>query len=139
MKNAECRVDSNDAKAFLMIDENTFGIPVAYYNGSNTKLVFKTFTVENNKFTEKNVYVHSSKEDYSNVFRGTFIGSFVYTISDTTVKQFDMKSENELSSLTYYERKETPEVENNPDSDATVAAYTATTKAGTRTQTTRAS
>ncbi len=139
MKNAECRVDSNDAKAFLMIDENTFGIPVAYYNGSNTKLVFKTFTVENNKFTEKNVYVHSSKEDYSNVFRGTFIGSFVYTISDTTVKQFDMKSEKELSSLTYYERKETPEVENNPDSDATVAAYTATTKAGTRTQTTLAS
>lgn len=105
IKNASCNINSWDAKAFLMIDKNTFGIPVTYYDGNASKLIFKTFTVENNDFTEKNAYLHSNGIEYSNVFRGSFIGKYVYTISDNTVKQFDMQSEKELSSLVYYESK----------------------------------
>lgn len=105
IKNAYCNVDSSDAKAFVTIDENTFGIPVIYEDISDDyyylKPAFKTFTVKDGKFVEKNVYVHSSKEDDCNLFRGTFIGKYVYTISEDTVKQFDMESEKELASLVY--------------------------------------
>ena len=105
IKNAYCNVDSSDAKAFVTIDENTFGIPVIYEDISDDyyylKPAFKTFTVKDGKFVEKNVYVHSSKKDYCNIFRGTFIGKYVYTISEDTVKQFDMQSEKELASLVY--------------------------------------
>ena len=89
----------------MTIDENTFGIPVIYEDISDDyyylKPAFKTFTVKDGKFVEKNVYVHSSKEDDCNLFRGTFIGKYVYTISEDTVKQFDMESEKELASLVY--------------------------------------
>ena len=105
IKNAYCNVDSSDAKAFVTLDENTFGIPVIYEDISDDyyylKPAFKTFTVKDGKFVEKNVYVHSSKEDDCNLFRGTFIGKYVYTISEDTVKQFDMESEKELASLVY--------------------------------------
>ncbi len=110
IKNAFCNVDSSDAKAFVTIDENTFGIPVIYEDISDDyyylKPAFKTFTVKDGKFVEKNVYVHSSKKDYCNIFRGTFIGKYVYTISEDTVKQFDMQSEKELASLVYVEKSE---------------------------------
>lgn len=105
IKNAYCNVDSSDAKAFVTIDENTFGIPVIYEDISNDyyylKPAFKTFSVKDGKFVEKNVYVHSSKEEDCYLFRGTFIGKYVYTISEDTVKQFDMESEKELASLVY--------------------------------------
>ena len=67
---------------------------------------------------EKNVYVHSSNKDYCNIFRGTFIGKYVYTISEDTVKQFDMQSENELASLVYQKEEESD--------NETVTEYTVT-------------
>lgn len=104
IKNAYCNVDSSDAKAFVLIDENTFGIPVVYESTGEEyyqRLVFKTFTVKDGKFTEKNAYVHGVSADGSSLFRGTFIGKYVYTISENTVRQFDMQSEKELASLAY--------------------------------------
>lgn len=110
IKNAYCNIDSGDAKAFVMIDENTFGIPVIYENVNSDyyylKPAFKTFSVKDGKFVEKNVYVHSSKEDYCDIFRGTFIGNYVFTLTESTVKKFDMQSEKELSSLVYVEKSE---------------------------------
>ena len=122
IKNAYCNVDSSDAKAFVTIDENTFGIPVIYEDISDDyyylKPAFKTFTVKDGKFVEKNVYVHSSRENDCNIFRGTFIGKYVYTISDDTVKQFDMQSEKELASLVYQKEEESD--------NETVTEYTVT-------------
>ncbi|MDO4379769.1 MAG: beta-propeller domain-containing protein [Clostridia bacterium] len=112
IKNAFC--DVNDSpKSFLTIDENTFGIPVQYAdynsNGYGSKVIFKTFTVKDGEFIEKNNYVHAGHGFDSEFFRGTFIGNYIYTLDGETVKQFDMKSEKELSALDYVTEKETKE------------------------------
>lgn len=100
IKNASCDVNYSP-KSFLTIDENTFGIPVYYYGAKYGKLIFKTFTVKDGKFSEKSNYIHSGKSNGSEFFRGTFIGNVVYTIDETTVKQFNMNTEEELAALDY--------------------------------------
>lgn len=109
IKNAYCDIFAFSAKAFVQIDENTFGIPVSYETFNNDqfgeKLVFKTFTVKNNKFSEKNAYIHSTSNDYTGLFRGTFIENKVYTLDGETLKQFDMESEKVLSVLNYKAEK----------------------------------
>ncbi len=104
MKNAFCDVNESP-KSFLTIDENTFGIPVQYVddnsNGYGSRVIFKTFTVKDGEFIEKNNYVHVSHGFNSEFFRGTFIENYIYTLDGETVKQFDMKSEKELSALDY--------------------------------------
>ena len=122
IKNASCDVNYS-SKSFLTIDENTFGIPVYYYVANGGKLVFKTFTVENGKFGEKGNYIHSGNSNGSNIFRGTFIGDYIYTVDDTTVKQFNMKTEEELAALDYMPESENeePAVDvKNIDEDVTV-------------------
>lgn len=106
IKNASCNVNDSP-KSFLTIDENTFGIPVYYYTEKSGKLIFKTFTVKNGKFSEKSNYIHSGNSEGSHFFRGTFIGDYIYTIDETTVKQFNINSEEELAALDYM-----PETEN---------------------------
>lgn len=105
IKNASCDISQSSAKAYVQIDENTFGIPVYYQittkDLTDQKLVFKTFTVENNKFSEKNAYIHSSASEYSGQFRGTFIGDKIYTLDGGILKQFDAESEKVLSALSY--------------------------------------
>ncbi len=125
IKNASCDVNYSP-KSFLTIDENTFGIPVYYYGAKSGKLVFKTFTVKDGKFSEKSNYLHSGKSNGSDFFRGTFIGNYVYTIDDTTVKQFNMSTEEELAALDYMpetesENEDTPVLYNSVDEDATIA------------------
>lgn len=104
VKNAYCMANDSP-KSFLTIDENTFGIPLQYNIENDddyiTKYIFKTFTVSDGKFVEKNSYIHSGNTGYTAFFRGTFIGNYIYTIDGETVKQFDMKSEKELSALDY--------------------------------------
>ncbi len=114
IKDAYCDIDSSSAKAFLTIDENTFGIPVCYnsYDSKgqfNQTLAFKVFSVENGKFAEKNVYVHGSNDNGYVFFRGTFISDRIYTVSDSDIKQFDMNSEELLASLEYFEESEEAE------------------------------
>lgn len=122
IKNASCDVNYSP-KSFLTIDENTFGIPVYYYGAKSGKLVFKTFTVKDGKFSEKSNYLHSGKSNGSDFFRGTFIENYVYTIDDTTVKQFNLNTEEELATLDYMpisDSEDTPIVYNDEVVEVTV-------------------
>ena len=122
IKNASCDVNYSP-KSFLTIDENTFGIPVYYYGAKYGKLIFKTFTVKDGKFSEKSNYLHSGKSNGSDFFRGTFIENYVYTVDETTVKQFNMNTEEELAALDYMpisDNEETPIAYNDDVVEVTV-------------------
>lgn len=108
IKNASCSVNYSP-KSFLTIDENTFGIPVYYHTAKSGKLIFKTFTVKDGKFSEKSRYIHNVNSEGSDFFRGTFIGDYIYTIDETTVKQFNMNTEEELAALDYISETENEE------------------------------
>lgn len=107
-------VNSANAKEFVMLDENTFAIPltVSEGNGKNDdyrqRYVFKTFTVRDNKIVEKKSYNHGVVKGYDGYgfFRGTFIADKVFTVDSKTVKKFDMNSARLLSALDYAPEEE---------------------------------
>lgn len=102
-------VNSANAKEFVMLDENTFAIPLTVDegNGKNDdyrqRYVFKTFTVKDNRIVEKKSYNHGVVKGYDGYgfFRGTFIADKVFTVDSKTVKKFDMNSAKLLSTLDY--------------------------------------
>lgn len=107
-------VNSADAKEFVMLDENTFAIPLTVDegNGKNDeyrqRYVFKTFTVKDNRIVEKKSYNHGVVKGYDGYgfFRGTFISDKVFTVDSKTVKKFDMNSAKLLSALDYAPEEE---------------------------------
>lgn len=102
-------VNSANAKEFVMLDENTFAIPLTVDEGYGKnddyrqRYVFKTFTVKGNKIVEKKSYNHGVVKGYDGYgfFRGTFIADKVFTVDSKTVKKFDMNSAKLLSTLDY--------------------------------------
>ncbi len=89
-----------EPKAFVFdTQRGAFYLPVCYNlfetngNFAGTRYVLKRYAAANGKFTEEQAYVHGADQGdyyYTTLFRGTFIGDRVYTVSDTTVKEFDL-------------------------------------------------
>ena len=131
IKDCIFNVSTYSAKEFVMLDENSFGLPLIKYKTAILKnrnyrenYVFTVFTVKNNKIVEKNTYDHGSETDGTFLFRGTFIKGNVFTLDDKTVRKFDMESGKLLSVLSY----KIPENDDDGDSSngsGTVTAYTA--------------
>lgn len=114
IKNCSFNVDSSSAKEFVMLDENSFGIPLRKENSKilkngdysySERCVFKVFTVKDGKLFEKKTYSHGDITDYG-MFRGTFIGKKVFTLDRHSIKRFDMESAKNEGTLTYFEEKE---------------------------------
>ena len=101
-----------DPKAFVFDSERgVFGLPMSYSiidsdgNWRGTRNVYKTFAVENGKFTDKKAYLPDSSVSYyrDTFFRGTYIGDKVYTLTSFAVQEFDMDSAEKLRTLIYDE------------------------------------
>lgn len=107
-----------EPKAFVFDSKSgAFYLPVSYNlfekngNYAGIQYVLKRYATTNGKFTEEQAYVHGAESDYyvySSLFRGTFIGDRVYTVSDTTVKEFDLAG-GELTRTVQYAEREQPE------------------------------
>ena len=105
-----------EPKAFVFDSRSgAFFLPVSYNlfekNGdyAGTQYVLKRYAAANGKFTEEQAYVHGAEQGgyaYSSLFRGTFIGDRVYTVSDTTVKEFDLAGGNVTRTVQYAEREQ---------------------------------
>ena len=109
VKDAETDVNI-DPKAFVYdAERGVFGLPMSYtvYNRNGvwlgTKYVYKTFAVENGKFTDKKAYMNDDLARFYDdpFFRGTYIGEKVYTVTNCEVHEFDMASCEQLRSLIY--------------------------------------
>ena len=103
-----------DPKAFVFDSERgIFGLPVTYeiyddnYGWRGTNYVYKTFTVQDGKFTDAKAYLTGSTRDYyyNAFFRGTYIGEKVYTLTQSSVTEFDMASCEKLRTLVYDEQR----------------------------------
>ena len=111
-----------EPKAFVFdAQRGAFGIPVTYslFDKDDcwvgTKAVFRWFTVDGNRFGEQKAFVHGTENGkyyytLSNLFRGTYIGDRIYTVSDTQVLEFSMETEQRTRELQYAEREEVPDV-----------------------------
>ena len=111
-----------EPKAFVFDNaRHAFGIPVTYSvfdkSGSwvGTKAVFRWFTFDGSRFGEQKAFVHGTEGanysyNLSRLFRGTFIGDKVYTVSETEVREFSMATEQQTRTLQFYEREVEPDV-----------------------------
>ncbi len=105
-----------EPKAFVFDSKSgAFYLPVCYNliekngNYAGIQYVLKRYAAANGKFTEEQAYVHGAVGNnyvYSSLFRGTFIGDRVYTVSDTTVKEFDLAGGNVTRTVQYAEREQ---------------------------------
>ncbi len=117
IKQADTDVDY-EPKAFVFDSKSgAFYLPVSYNlfekngNYAGIQYVLKRYAAANGKFTEEQAYVHGAEQGgyaYSSLFRGTFIGDKVYTVTDTTVKEFDLAG-GELTRTVQYAEREQPE------------------------------
>ena len=111
-----------EPKAFVFDNaRGAFGLPVSYSlidnSGSyvGTAYVFKWYTVKDGKFASEQAFKHGTESMrygyyYGALFRGTFIGDKVYTVSDTVVKEFSMADETLLRTVQYSEQGNLPDV-----------------------------
>lgn len=107
-----------EPKAFVFDSKSgAFYLPVSYNlfekngNYAGIQYVLKRYAAANGKFTEEQAYVHGAEQGgyaYSSLFRGTFIGDKVYTVTDTTVKEFDLAG-GELTRTVQYAEREQPD------------------------------
>ena len=120
IKNCSFNVNTYSAKEFVMLDENTFGIPVKREKSKLLKIgdyryrescIFKVFTVKENKIVLKKDYNHGVINDGTYIFRGTFIADKVYTLDEHNIRQFGMESGRMENSLIYAEPEETGEAD----------------------------
>ena len=113
IKDAQSSVNF-DPRAFVFDSERgVFGLPVSYeiydkdYDWLGTNYVYKTFTVKDGKFTDAKAYIRGSVKGYhyDAFFRGTYIGDKVYTLTESSVQEFDMASCEKLRTLVYDEQR----------------------------------
>ena len=105
-----------EPKAFVFDTQGgAFYLPVSYNiiekngNFAGMQYVLKRYAAANGKFTEEQAYLHGAEQGdyyYTTLFRGTFIGDRVYTVSDTTVKEFDLAGGNVTRTVQYAEREQ---------------------------------
>lgn len=105
-----------EPKAFVFDSKSgAFYLPVCYNliekngNYAGIQYVLKRYAAANGKFTEEQAYIHGAVGNnyvYSSLFRGTFIGDKVYTVSDTTVREFDLSGGNVTRTVQYAEREQ---------------------------------
>lgn len=105
-----------EPKAFVFDSRSgAFYLPVCYNliekngNYAGIQYVLKRYAAANGKFTEEQAYIHGAVGNnyvYSSLFRGTFIGDKVYTVTDTTVKEFDLSGGNVTRTVQYAEREQ---------------------------------
>ena len=107
-----------EPKAFVFDSANgAFYLPVTYNlfekngNYAGTHYVLKRYRVADGRFTDEQAFVHAQESPrygyYNALFRGTFIGERVYTVSDTVVKEFSLTTGEQTRSVQYAERQET--------------------------------
>ena len=110
-----------EPKAFIFDStRGAFGLPVSYTlsdkSGSfvGTAYLFKWYTVQNGKFVNEQAFKHGTESMrygyyYGGLFRGTFIGEKIYTVSAYEVKEFSMENEQLLRTARYAEPEQAPD------------------------------
>lgn len=77
-------------KAFIYYpEENLIGFPVEHYD-QRTVLSYKLLKIENRVIESHLGYTHKTERMTGDVFRGTYIGSKLYTIDNYNVCEFDI-------------------------------------------------
>ncbi len=88
----------DNPKAFIYYpEENLIGFPVEHYDG-RTVLSYKLLRIENRVIESHLGYVHESERFTGDVFRGTYIGQKLYTVSNYSVCEFDIATAEMLRS-----------------------------------------
>ncbi|MBE6774498.1 MAG: hypothetical protein E7544_09835 [Ruminococcaceae bacterium] len=97
LKNVHSQALENP-KAFIYYpEENLIGFPVEHYD-NNVVLSYKLLKIENRVIESHLGYVHESERFTGDVFRGTYIGQKLYTISNYNVCEFDIATADMLRS-----------------------------------------
>lgn len=91
-------------KAFLWLgDTKEFAIPVLKYNNNRTSAYLCIMSVgQDNKLNITGSYGENSisyKEDNPEIFRGTYIGNTIFTISENQVAAYNRSSQEKISSV----------------------------------------
>lgn len=102
IKNADTDVNYNP-KAFIYYPEkNLAGIPAIVCGDGDTAYgAYYLIGVKDGKLTEEEKLVHKYSEDYSLLFRGTYIADTAYTVSGEGVCSFDIDSGKSLNSFKF--------------------------------------
>ena len=99
IKDAYCLVSETPKALFYYAERNLLGIPVRFDKNATVKTI-QTFTIKDGKITDQLGYVHfysSNTYDiyygyYSDIFRGTYIGNMLYTISNNEIFEHNLDS-----------------------------------------------
>lgn len=102
IKNADTDVNYNP-KAFIYYPEkNLAGIPAIVGGDGDTAYgAYYLIGVKDGKLTEEEKLIHKYSEDYSSLFRGTYIADTAYTVSGEGVCSFDIDSGKSLNSFKF--------------------------------------
>ena len=102
IKNADTDVNYNP-KAFIYYPEkNLAGIPAIVGGDGDTAYgAYYLIGVKDGKLTEEEKLIHKYSEDYSSLFRGTYIANTAYTVSGEGICSFDIDSGKNLSSFRF--------------------------------------
>ncbi len=88
-----------DHKAFITYPQaNLIGFPVVHYDNNHDVLSYKLLKIENGEISNHLGYVHQTDKYYPNIFRGTYIGQKLYTVTNYSVCEFDINTAELLRS-----------------------------------------
>ncbi len=107
IKGAESEANYEPKAFFFNEEENEVGIPFRYFDEKDLYHAFlQLFKIENGKFAEVKTFNHPSENAHSPLFRGTYIGDNIYTVSAFSVAKFEKASGERTDILTYSKAKD---------------------------------
>ena len=115
IKNASTSVERDPKAVVFDSERGILGLPFVYErwtpsgNFSDNKFIYKTVTIRDGQFADEQAYIHATNHrEWFSLFRGTYIGDKVYTMTNTEVKEFDLASAELLRSVTLTEETTEP-------------------------------
>ena len=100
-----------DPKAFTYYPEKGLvGIPTVVDKGGESCCAYVLLDTNGGRLSKKNTFIHDmtdpDDDDFSEMFRGTYIGNTLFTISEDGVCSFDIESGKKIRSLNINRREE---------------------------------
>ena len=115
IKSASTSVERDPKAVVYDSERGILGLPFVYErwtpsgNFSDNKFIYKTVTIRDGQFADEQAYIHATNHrEWFSLFRGTYIGDKVYTMTNTEVKEFDLASAELLRSVTLTEETTEP-------------------------------